>query len=1033
MKRISLLFFCAVLSSLSYAQNFNIDINLQKGYYPAESSLSVDRILYSVTDKEGNTFTVAAHQGSLGMSKYISKFNSRGEVVWLNFLRNRYPAQAPLGIAIALDTLGNFYYADIDSSNQLQRYFVPRDSLAGGINYPYTSNPDSLSLKPSAMAISNTGVQFIAGQTSAGLFAITNNVWMRTDSSGTADKIITDSLGNVFVVGTTVNTGNRLKKYDAAGNLLFAYSPALNDSNNGTWLNVFLEYPFLYVVSQRSSWQTHHLVKLNAITGVVVSTTIIQPGSRNIKKGNQFYGVRFSDCNYPSGIHQRPIVFSYDTSGHQLWADTIDNKDGNYNSTLPYSSASSPIYSDSSGMYFLNYRSTHDTVTILKYSFNGALLWSTLIKSIELNNSTQPLPSNNGLIMAFDAVDTIVNFSGRLYLRFLNLDKSTGAQNSLGKYTGPPIARVFSRTVTKDKYGNFYSTGNYISQNGLSTMLLQKTDAMGNVLWTRTDTGKGGNVIIDTLNDYVYVIGNAFESYWHDYGLKTWKYDLNGNMLLSHSYNYSAIQGQHDYIWVTFDKNQDIYLMSSTSSTSYIVLKLSNSNLDMQWKTYFSNGDYPTGIYVTPSNNVVVCNAYHIFCYTPTGTLLTGTNGTIVNDAVVFDENRGDLCIVDASNTGLAYRKMGLTNDYPILIKSGFTNMTYPNGTFVQSATQDSSGNIYALVSYGSACPFLFSYQMDLVKINANLDSVVWIKHLPIFGGAQCLDLTIPAHFDLYIENYTNPLVVASFFSDTAGICPTLPLFTNINVMLYDSTGNLLVSKALDDTLHFNDYYFGSYFDQYTNQLKIAGSSEFETGWVRGMNFGLTITDPHFNPYRNCSAHYTLVPDTTTPHNWFALNQATGTGPLTYNWSWGDGNSSTGAIPSHTYSNPGNYSICLSITDANGCTATYCDSSTYVYKTDATVITVNVVTQLPTGIAEQDNAAFIRINPNPAYESVTVSVDETLVGSALTITDVTGRVIANEKLQVKNTQLALSDLSSGVYFVTVGNEKGRMTRKLVKE
>jgi len=185
---------------------------------------------------------------------------------------------------------------------------------------------------------------------------------------------------------------------------------------------------------------------------------------------------------------------------------------------------------------------------------------------------------------------------------------------------------------------------------------------------------------------------------------------------------------------------------------------------------------------------------------------------------------------------------------------------------------------------------------------------------------------------------------------------------------------------------------------------------------------------------QNCHAFYVLVPDTSTPHNWFALNQATGTGALTYNWDWADGNSSAGATPSHTYSAAANYNICLTITDATGCTDTYCDSSTYVYKTENTIITVTVFYQLPTGVTSINTQhSSFSIHPNPANDFVTISVDESLIGSALTITDVTGRVIINEKLKMINSSLSLSDLSSGVYLVSVANGKGKMTRKLVKE
>src|ERR1700757_84503 len=71
---------------------------------------------------------------------------------------------------------------------------------------------------------------------------------------------------------------------------------------------------------------------------------------------------------------------------------------------------------------------------------------------------------------------------------------------------------------------------------------------------------------------------------------------------------------------------------------------------------------------------------------------------------------------------------------------------------------------------------------------------------------------------------------------------------------------------------------------------------------------------------------YTLVQD-VAPHTWDLFYTTTGsTGPYTYSFNWGDGSTSNAAYPSHTYSVAGTYSICATVTDANGCTSTYCEN-----------------------------------------------------------------------------------------------------------
>ncbi|MCC7513328.1 MAG: PKD domain-containing protein [Bacteroidia bacterium] len=116
----------------------------------------------------------------------------------------------------------------------------------------------------------------------------------------------------------------------------------------------------------------------------------------------------------------------------------------------------------------------------------------------------------------------------------------------------------------------------------------------------------------------------------------------------------------------------------------------------------------------------------------------------------------------------------------------------------------------------------------------------------------------------------------------------------------------------------------------------------------------------------SCSSYFTLYAD-IIPHNWIAVNQATGQQPITYSWNWGDGSAnSSGSTPSHTYNTAGYYNICLSITDFAGCTSIYCDSSTYLYKSNSNGTMVNVNVILPTGInIPEPNENTISFFPNP--------------------------------------------------------------------
>jgi gliding motility-associated-like protein len=76
------------------------------------------------------------------------------------------------------------------------------------------------------------------------------------------------------------------------------------------------------------------------------------------------------------------------------------------------------------------------------------------------------------------------------------------------------------------------------------------------------------------------------------------------------------------------------------------------------------------------------------------------------------------------------------------------------------------------------------------------------------------------------------------------------------------------------------------------------------------------------NAFAQPSAGFTAVdPDGCAPHTAVFTNSSTGTGTLTYTWDFGDPNSpgtSNQQNPSHIYALPGQYTVTLTVTDANG-------------------------------------------------------------------------------------------------------------------
>ncbi|MEK6615582.1 MAG: PKD domain-containing protein [Bacteroidota bacterium] len=164
-----------------------------------------------------------------------------------------------------------------------------------------------------------------------------------------------------------------------------------------------------------------------------------------------------------------------------------------------------------------------------------------------------------------------------------------------------------------------------------------------------------------------------------------------------------------------------------------------------------------------------------------------------------------------------------------------------------------------------------------------------------------------------------------------------------------------------------------------------------------------------------CSANIYLYPDSNNNSVWYAYPVVTGVAPFTYFWDFGDGTNSTQQYPTHTYAVAGNYMICLTITDANQCSSTSCDT-TYKLVSANSMLTLIVASPL-TGI--QENTVSVNsVFPNPSNDMIEVSLSQLTQGE-ITITDMIGREVYQEKINTNNARVNVSTLPVGCYTLSI--------------
>ena len=164
---------------------------------------------------------------------------------------------------------------------------------------------------------------------------------------------------------------------------------------------------------------------------------------------------------------------------------------------------------------------------------------------------------------------------------------------------------------------------------------------------------------------------------------------------------------------------------------------------------------------------------------------------------------------------------------------------------------------------------------------------------------------------------------------------------------------------------------------------------------------------------------------------------------VSFFWDFGDGNSSTQAYPTHNYSNPGTYAICLTIAalDSMGtgvatCTSTHCDTITVdqngnlIYKGAIMGWTLKVLNPNTIGV-DEDALSDIEVYPNPAKDYLKLhnpSANEV----SYQLLNTNGQLVQAGIAQDTETTIEMTNLASGIYILQVQVEQDHKQFKIVK-
>ncbi len=319
---------------------------------------------------------------------------------------------------------------------------------------------------------------------------------------------------------------------------------------------------------------------------------------------------------------------------------------------------------------------------------------------------------------------------------------------------------------------------------------------------------------------------------------------------------------------------------------------------------------------VNPGNNGNV-----VFTNTSTGTTVNTAYEYYFGDGTATYNNVNPNHIY---NTGTYYVCLHITDSASSCAAQFCDSVhvinNYPSCNASYASVIDNVGNGCTFTSLSTGPATTYSWNFGDTTA---LSTVQNPYHLYNYAGLHNVCLTVSSTTDTACHStYCSYVQVgpntncSAYFSTTVGSNNVVQFINQSQDSIY--SGSILWNFGDGTTSTDSSFYF-------THQYA-TGGIYYVCLTVNMLNCTSTYCDTV--TISTCTDSFTAVTDTT--NNICAFTSITSGSPNTYNWTFGDGNTSTLPNPSHTYASAGTYNACLTVSSTIdlACSATYCSNVT---------------------------------------------------------------------------------------------------------
>lgn len=370
----------------------------------------------------------------------------------------------------------------------------------------------------------------------------------------------------------------------------------------------------------------------------------------------------------------------------------------------------------------------------------------------------------------------------------------------------------------------------------------------------------------------------------------------------------------------------------------------------------------------------VVANGANVnYSWTKNGTAIANSNNDTLYLNNLSTANAGSYVCNITSNCGNA-----TSNTVTVTVKQATTStqslsVCYGGSIVFNGATLTQSGTYKDTLTNAAGCDSIITLNFVVrARIEKTINAAICTGQTYSFNGAQL------SQSGVYLDTLLT----------TAGCDSFITLNLSVNSFV---TGNITAAICQGSAYPFNGQNL-TQAGQYTDTLlSVAGCDSILT---------LVLT---VNP----------LPQPTISQNGFVLTVSPAFS--SYQWQLNSGNITNATSQSHTATQNGSYTV--SVTDANGCSAT-----------SNSIFISNV------GIEEM-NAAAISIFPNPIATYTTIAIANSNIVTdkwSYSLKDINGKTVLIGNNMKHETLIDCSTLASGTYFLHISDGGATKVYKLLK-